>query len=384
MIRKKTFNVLTALLLTVSSCLSVAGDSLLDVSGNDSQNIDNIKLNLCKFLGSLSFFERKNTNATGSDPGSTPLAKSTTVLGQCFYMQRNQILDIQDLAQFQHDTSLFLFGEFNFNMPGKKITSSVLKPVQTSKLDFSTHLTMTVDNSWKPCSAIDSIALDLVNHSGYGRGDSLVTDRLNHPNLFNSNSPERTLKFDARPSVLPDKEFLSLGFKDYITNTKQFKLGALNIHLEKLGIYGSMLYSRGKVNIGDFIEASGNLYLDMSARNLRADSRITIYKIPLAGRIRLLSRTYIFSSPRPDIFEPGLGRGFKFNLSDFALSDARILSHAEIQIPPFLGGSGIVSSLMFNRINGLQLRLFVDMPNISIPGIPIKLGLPNFNFVVSR
>lgn len=177
-----------------------------------------------------------------------------------------------------------------------------------------------------------------------------------------------------------DVEFLRTGFKDYINGGKQWRIGSLNLLLDRLSVQGSFFASAGRIQLGKYIEFRGNCYVDMAGLNARSEYRLYLINLPLVKKIRIASRRFDFSSPRYGYQEPGLGRGFRISVNDFSLSDRRFLSFAEIQAPPVLGSRGIVSTILHNRFSGFELGLSIDLPNIRFSDFPLILRLPSYDW----
>lgn len=191
---------------------------------------------------------------------------------------------------------------------------------------------------------------------------------------------EITLSHSFKKLSSENKTFLRTGFKDYLNGLKEFNVGRCRFRLERLSVHGNLFVSSGRIMLGSYLEAKSNAYLDMRSLHLQGDLKVTIIKVPLVKQIRLFSRHYSFSSPRRDLHDPGLERGFKLAISDFDLGARRFYSFLELQIPPLLGQRGIVGSIFLNQFNGIGLNIFFDLPNIRFKGSPLKLRLPNYEY----
>jgi hypothetical protein len=206
-------------------------------------------------------------------------------------------------------------------------------------------------------------------------------ERLSHDWFLElrAEHPPELMAYDGQATVAPDIDYMRTGVKRFIAKPREFEYLGFDCVLERALVEGALFQAAGAARYGGWLEATGATYIDMAGLNHRTDLRVSIINVPWVKKIRLVSRTWARGWARPWVFEPYLERGGKFSVSDLSLTDGRLLSHSELQIPPYLGSRGLNAAIVLSPSDGFSIRFDLDLPDLLFDGVPWKLKLPSFN-----
>jgi hypothetical protein len=182
---------------------------------------------------------------------------------------------------------------------------------------------------------------------------------------------------------LRDKDCLDLVFQEK-GQLKELKVGNLIISADSIDkLDGDRYSAAGHVKIGDFIDASGDLTIDLGAFEISGNCKLTAIRLPVIGSLLLYSGSFTLQYGKLDNFLQSLPSltlyGFKFKLKQLEFTNSSLGIGALIIMPSFLSSVELGVGVTLSP-SAVDIELNAKIPTIKIPGTPWGLKDTSLKF----